>query len=188
MPPKFHRRGGKWVRRGGKWLTGDCDCPCGGGSDCEHCTAPMAAAVQMTISGVVGCDGRCSAHNGTYYLPKWTPCSWGAADIFPQPDEPPGGPCAVLEGNVYGIADVRVVAPGMLEIVIHDGVNSNVDVAAVFSGSFSGDCSNISASLSGPTIESVGSMTFACPECDDPESPSKGWCDWSGATIEIEAL
>lgn len=159
-------------------------CPCGGGGeDCEHCGGAFPAEAALTISGVVGCEGRCDSHNRTLILPRWTLCGWGASEIFPQPDEPPESPCAVLEGAVFGVVDIAIVAPGNIEVTIHDGVFGAIDVFSRFVGTFSGPCSGLSLTLSGPVVETIGTMVFACPG-----EGCEGWCDWSAAVLHVEAL
>ncbi len=192
MPPKFHRRGGKWVRRGGLWLTGDCDCPCGGGA-CSVCPdLTIEQEFLATVTGVGGGGGRCDAHNASVVLTFAGACTWSKNPAYPPPEDSEG--CEFSLWNPLSAIVLEFMAEGVLQVRITDSIGASAGQFVEFNSSFSGPCSALNVTLSGPEIDEFGSLCGICDELCPPESCGfggggcYGWCDWSGATIQIEAL
>lgn len=189
---KYWKFDGKYVRVGGKYAKCD-DCPCGECDEsCEHCEC-IPAQVQITISGVTGCVGRCTNRNITILLPLNTVCGWGDTQVFPATDDDPGDTspegCGLLaDESIYNsVVNVRITGAGAIEVEIADQITGIVTSSALFTGTFTGDCADLDVTLSSPTTDYVGSMTFVCVECQDADPSGNGWSKWDAVSVRVQA-
>lgn len=193
MVARAHARAGKIVFRDGRMLGGDCPCPCGGGGTCDVCPdLTLEQEFLATITGVTGGGGRCDSHNASLVLTYNAPCWYAKIPAYPPPEDSEG--CEFSLWNPTSAVVLKFLTEsGVLKVEITDSIGASAGQFVTFNGEFSGPCSDLNLTLSDPEIDEFGSLCGICDDVCPPEScgfagPCYGWCDWSGATIHIEAL
>lgn len=164
----------------------DCACDGGVGDDCTHCdpAGSTPAEISITISGVAGCNGLCANRNLTVVLTQASTCTWNAFAFAPLSAE--------MCGEDYGefvqtSIELIITGTGTFQVTVFDEIfgASETTSSAIFTGTFSGPCNELSATAS---LDSSTTGFIPSYLCNPPDTGCEDWCDWSGASISVNAL